>query len=87
MTPPGPAPERAGSRQAGSRPRHLLAAASILLACASAVLAHVRLIHPSSGSALRWSSPGNIGVVIQSNGSDNLVAGEHLPALRSAIRS
>ena len=87
MTPPGPAPERAGSRPAGSRPRHLLAAASILLACASAVLAHVRLIHPSSGSALRWSSPGNIGVVIQSNGSDNLVAGEHLPALRSAIRS
>jgi hypothetical protein len=57
------------------------------LASAAAVLAHVRLIHPTNGNPLRWSSPGNISVVIQSTGSDNLTAGEHLPALRSAIRS
>ena len=48
-------------------------------------LGHVRLMHPGNGAPLRWASPDSISIVLQSDGSDDLSAGGHLTALRSAI--
>ncbi len=57
------------------------------LAIASAVAAHVRLIHPSNGNPLRWASPGAIAITIHATGSDDITDGSHLPALQLAIRA
>lgn len=57
------------------------------LAIASAVAAHVRLIHPSNGNPLRWAAPGSIAITINAAGSDDIADGSHLPALQLAIRS
>jgi hypothetical protein len=55
------------------------------VALAAVAATHVRLRNPSNQAALFWSTPGSIGVVISSAGSDNLAPGEHVPALRLAI--
>ncbi len=58
-----------------------------LVAFAAARLgAHVRLIHPSAGVALRWNNPASIGIVINSTGSDDVSDGSHETALRMAIQ-
>lgn len=51
-----------------------------------ALWAHVRLIHPSTGSPLYWTDPSQVGIVIQSGGSDDLPDGSHETALRNAIQ-
>lgn len=65
--------------------KHLAVAGGVALISSAAVWAHVRLIHPSNGSPLFWSAPGNIGIVINDVGSDNLSDGSDETALRSAI--
>jgi len=58
-----------------------------LIAHAGARLAaHVRLKHPTNGVLLRWSSPGNVGIVIHSTGSDDIADASHETALRLAIQ-
>ncbi len=57
------------------------------LGIASAVTAHVRLIHPSNGNPLRWASPGAIAITVNATGSDDITDGSHLPALQLAIRA
>ena len=67
------------------RASRVLQAAALLLLAAGA-LAHVRLIHPSSGSPLGWAIPQNVSIVINSAGSDDLPDGSHETALRLAIQ-
>lgn len=67
-------------------PSVLLVALGLAAAAASAS-AHVRLVHPTNGNPLRWSSPGSIGVVIQAEGSDDIPDGAHIPAFQLAIRA
>ncbi len=61
-------------------------AALLALLATGAVWAHVRLIHPSTGAPLYWTNPSQVGIVIQSAGSDDLPDGSHETALRGAIR-
>lgn len=63
-------------------PRALVLAGLAL--AASAALAHVRLKNPSNGNSLFWSGS-SVSVVLQADGSDDLPAWEHLPALQGAI--
>jgi len=64
----------------------LFARAALALAIGgAAVYAHVRLIHPSNGNALWWNTPGNIWIVINDQGSDDISDGSHETALRNAI--
>ncbi len=55
------------------------------LALTAGVLAHVPLVHPSNGKVLHWSSPSNVGIVINSAGSDDIADGSHETAMRLAI--
>ncbi len=48
-------------------------------------LAHVRLIHPVNQTPLFWASPTNIGITINSAGSDNIGDDSDEIALRMAI--
>lgn len=66
----------------GRRP---LFVAAVVLVCAAGALGHVRLLHDTLGTPLRWSNPGNVGIVINSAGSDDLPDGSHEAALRLAI--
>ncbi|MEQ1891467.1 MAG: matrixin family metalloprotease, partial [Planctomycetota bacterium] len=61
-------------------------AGALVLVPAARLLAHVRLAHPSSGAALRWSSPANLQVVLQADGSDDVADGSDAQALRLAIQ-
>ncbi len=63
--------------------RLLVPAAS--LALSAGLLAHVRLVHPSNGKPLFWSNPGNVGIVIQDAGSDDISDASDETALRMAI--
>jgi hypothetical protein len=56
-----------------------------LVLASAAGLAHVPLVHPSNGTPLTWSTPSNIGIVINSTGSDDITDGSHETALRLAI--
>lgn len=58
-----------------------------LLAIAGAAQAHVRLINPSNGAALRWSSPSSVSIVLQAAGSADIDDRSHFAALRGAIRA
>ena len=53
---------------------------------AARLLAHVRLAHPTSGNALRWSVPGNVSLVLQGDGSDDVSDGSDAIALRLALQ-
>ncbi len=57
-----------------------------VIAAGSAVWAHVRLINPSNHYELRWGSPNNISIVINSSGSSDVHDGSHVTALQNAIR-
>ncbi|MCK6447677.1 MAG: IPT/TIG domain-containing protein [Planctomycetes bacterium] len=62
--------------------------AGALVACAAMLgvaFAHVRLTSSSTGSGLKWNSPGKIGITINSTGSDDAPDGSHVAALRNAI--
>ncbi len=63
----------------------LLIAGLVAYPCARLV-AHVRLLHPSSGVALRWSAPLNVGIVTHAGGSDDVQGSSHETALRLAIQ-
>lgn len=60
---------------------------SLLLAlCVAApLLAHIPLHNPSNKMPLYWESPGNIAIVINSAGSDDIPDKSHVTALRNAI--
>ena len=60
-------------------------AGALALGLAGLAVGHVRLIHPGTGKALYWSDPGNVSVVIQEAGSDDIPDGSHATALRNAI--
>lgn len=47
--------------------------------------AHVRLIYTGNGQELAWSNPGNISIVIQSVGSDDVLDSSDETAMRNAI--
>lgn len=55
------------------------------LALASGVGAHVPLENPANGNDLTWSTPGNISIVINSTGSDNISDDSHFTAIRNGI--
>lgn len=57
------------------------------LAVTGAAQAHVRLINPSNGAALRWSSPSSVSIVLQADGSEDIDDRSHFAALRGAIRA
>jgi len=63
----------------------------VFLAClltlpAARLLAHVRLAHPSTGSPLHWSAPGNVSLVLQAEGSDDVPGVSDAQALRLALQ-
>lgn len=63
----------------------VLASAASCCALALAAGAHVRLIHPSNGKALKWGRPQTVNIVFNSTGSDDIAGGSHLAALRNAL--
>ena len=66
------------------RGRLILAAA---LALGAAAWGHVRLYNPGTGSELFWSSPSNVGIVINSDGSDNIADSSVETALKGSIEA
>jgi hypothetical protein len=67
--------------------RKLWLALALILGAAAGALAHERLRVSGSGIPLAWSSPASIGIVINSDGSDDLPDGSHETALRDAIHA
>jgi hypothetical protein len=67
--------------------RTQLALAAALVASGSVTLAHVRLINPSNGAALRWLAPASISIVINATGSADVTDGSHVTALQNALRA
>lgn len=49
------------------------------------LIAHERLLHPSTKNPLFWNSPTNISIVINETGSDNIDDGSHETAIKLAI--
>jgi hypothetical protein len=64
--------------------RRLLLPAAVA-GLATGLLAHVRLVHPSNGNPLYWSNPGNVEIVLQDAGSDDIPDASDETALRMAI--
>ncbi len=64
----------------------ILAYGTTLALIAATVVGHVRLQNPSNGYPLYWSSPTNIGIVINSTGSDDVTDGSDEIAIRLAIQ-
>ncbi|QDV08936.1 IPT/TIG domain protein [Planctomycetes bacterium Poly30] len=54
---------------------------------AASVTGHVRLRYSVNGTELRWTSPENISLVINSDGSDDVADGSHETAIRSAVEA
>ncbi len=65
--------------------RTWIAAALCAFALGGALAAHVRLLNPSNGAGLAWTTPSHISIVIQSTGSDDVTDGSHFTALRNAL--
>lgn len=65
--------------------KRLIALGVLAAGCAAGVFAHVRLIHPSNGTPLFWQTPYSIGIAVNDTGSDDLVDGSHMTAVRNAI--
>jgi len=61
-----------------------LVPAALLASAAGLVRTHVPLV--GNGKVLKWSNPGNVGIVINSTGSDDILDGSHETALRLAIQ-
>ncbi|MFT7669574.1 MAG: hypothetical protein ACI8X5_002279 [Planctomycetota bacterium] len=61
-----------------------IALASLVAAGSALVFAHVRLVHPSNSTPLYWNTT-NLGITINSTGSDNISDGSDETALRNAI--
>ncbi len=68
------------------RNKRLVLAAGLVLGLSAGVVAHERLRVGGAGAPLFWASPTNIGIVINSTGSDNIADGSHETALRMAIQ-
>ncbi|MEM7309092.1 MAG: IPT/TIG domain-containing protein [Planctomycetota bacterium] len=68
------------------RLRSLLPYGGALLAVAAGALAHERLRVNGDGAALFWPNPSNVGIVVNSDGSDNIADGSAETALRMAIQ-
>lgn len=49
------------------------------------VQAHIRIVNPSTGAGLYWQNPSSVGIVIQSDGSDDVPDDSDTMALRNAI--
>jgi len=68
------------------RPLHRTLAAALAVTLLVLVpAAHIRL-QVNSGTPLYWGTPSNIGIVINSTGSDDITDGSHETAIRLAIR-
>lgn len=70
------------------RGRALARGAAAVFACATFALvagAHVRLIHPSNGKALKWGRPETVNIVFNATGSDDVDDATHISALRNAL--
>ncbi len=65
--------------------RTLALAAALVLGAAAGGLAHERLRVGGDGAPLYWSSPSSVGIVINSDGSDDIPDGSHETSLRLAI--
>lgn len=63
---------------------NLLRIGFVLLA-GGLLYAHVRLIYSGNGNVLFWSNPGNVSIVINSDGSDDIHDSSHFTAIRNAI--
>jgi hypothetical protein len=68
-------------------PRFLTLAALALATTAVLSAAHVRLLPPGISGPLYWNNPTNVGIVINSTGSDDITDGSHETAIRMAIQS
>ena len=68
------------------KPLRLLALGTALALGAATVVAHVRLCNPSNGNPLYWNTPDDIGIVINSTGSDDVPDGSDVLAVRLAIQ-
>jgi hypothetical protein len=66
-----------------ARSRHFVPL--LVVGCAAAAAAHVRLIYSGNGNALFWSNPGSISVVINDQGTDDVNDGTDEVACRAAI--
>ncbi len=62
-----------------------LAGALALVLGSAGVLAHVRLVSPVNLKPLRWNTPSNIEIVINSTGSDDIADESETAAIRLAI--
>jgi hypothetical protein len=62
----------------------LVAAVGLVPSTASA---HIPLVNPSNHANLKWNVPGNISVVINATGSDDIHDKSHITALQSALRA
>ncbi|HED67123.1 MAG TPA: matrixin family metalloprotease, partial [Planctomycetes bacterium] len=60
-----------------------LPVAALIAATVGLLQAHTPLI--GNGKSLKWANPGNISLVIQSAGSDDIPDGSHVTALRMAM--
>ena len=66
--------------------KRLLTTSLVLAAAfATGLFAHVRVQHPTNLNKLFWNVPGNISLVINNVGSDDIADGSHVTALRNAI--
>lgn len=68
-----------------TRPRHPLLWVLGTAVTAVTVGAHVRLQYPANGNVLFWSTPSNVSIVIQSDGSADINDGSEHTAIRNAI--
>ena len=67
-----------------SSTRKIVALAAGALLLGGAALAHIRILNGSSGNPAYWNSS-TVSVIIDATGSDDILDGSHLPALRSAL--
>lgn len=68
------------------RPRGLLPGLILAALLGTATgLAHVRLHSGNPSTPLSWTTPSGVSIVINSTGSDDILDGSHLTALRTAI--
>lgn len=67
------------------RPSRWLLVPGVVGGVALGAFAHVRLHNPSNSNPLFWQTPGALEIVIQSDGSDDLLDQSHETAIRNAI--
>ena len=67
--------------------RRLAIGCLLAVALGYSASAHIRILHPSTGSALFWANPGSVGLTTNVSGSDDILDGSHETAVRNAIEA